>query len=194
MDFSIKTPITIDDLVNMDEDQWIEVSNGEIVETDMSAASYLHAIINDNVYGLLRTYVKSKHLGRVFGDGLTFVLNVDSKGIQYARIPDCSFVRHDNTKPDFDITGFFIGAPDLAIEVISPSETAEIIQAKIRDYLRFGTEQVWVLYPTTKTVHVYHSATLKTVQIYEASDTLVASSLFPDLELSVADFFVLDDE
>lgn len=193
MKYGIKIPISLEHLSQMGEDKWIEVANGEIVETDMSAASYLHAIIIDNVYGHLRKYVKSNQLGRVFGDGLTYVLNVDDEGVQHARIPDCSFIRREREKVDFDITGFFIGAPDLAVEVISPSETAEMIEAKIHDYLTFGTQQVWVLYPTTKSVYDYHANSPKTVKVLTGKDILEAPDLFPELGINVAEFFVLDD-
>lgn len=66
-----RTISTIENLIELDEDAWIEVVNGELVETDMSAAGYMHTLVIENPYNMLRPFVYGNKLGRVHIDGLT---------------------------------------------------------------------------------------------------------------------------
>ena len=84
----------------------------------------------------------------------------------------------------------FPGVPDLAIEVISPSENASDVQTKIRTYLDKGTEQVWVAYPMIREVFQYRRET-RAVQRYTGSDPLDTDSLFPGLVLTLDAIFKL---
>jgi Uma2 family endonuclease len=172
------------------EDNWIEVVNGEIVPT-MSAANISHAYIITNVLRVLLLFVEQHDLGYVFGDGLHYRLDASSQGLKNTRLPDVSFVRKHRIAPDIDPKGLFPGAPDLAVEVVSSTETQEITLAKVRDYLHYGTEQAWVLYPTLKEVHVYQAADPQHIRAYRGDDGLTAESLFPGLTISVGQFFML---
>lgn len=189
------TGITVDDLMQLDEDRWFEVVDGQLVETDMAAAGFLHIHVIINIYELLKPHVRKNRLGRVFPDGLTYNLYVDEQGKVYAsRIPDVSFVRRENLPVNFDLKRPFPGAPDLAVEVVSPSESADTLRQKIRDYLRYGTEQVWVAYSGEKEVFVYQGKTARDVQIYGETDTFEAPTLFPGLQIKVAEIFTLNTD
>ena len=186
------TGVSIEDLLQLDEDQRWEVVDGQLVEVDMSAAGFLHVIVIDNLYDRLKPHVKAHNLGRVQTDGLSCNLYVDERGVQHSRIPDLSFIRHDQIPADIDWAKPFPGAPILAVEVVSPSETALSIQRKVEDYLRFGTEQVWVIYPQTEVLHIYHSQTPEVVQVYRADQTLQDDDLLPGWELRVGELFAVD--
>jgi Uma2 family endonuclease len=68
--------------------------------------------------------------------------------------PDASFLRLERVRETAD-DGYFIGAPELAVEVVSPSETARDLQRKVSLLLAAGSQIVWVVYPETQTVTVH---------------------------------------
>lgn len=184
-DAPAKTVITIDDLLRLGaEDQWVEIVDGEVIP--MSPTGFQHNFVTKRTFRVLDDFVEARDLGYIGGDGLIFVLHVDEEGVRHTRIPDVFFIRKERL-PDFDFTKPFPGAPDLAIEVVSPSEDEETILDKLESYFTYGSEQVWVLYPAHKAVYQYFD--LKTVKIYRDDDVLTAESLFPGLEIQVSDFF-----
>ena len=73
------------------------------------------------------------------------------------RGPDAYYVSAERGPSDGAPEGFWIIAPDLAVEVVSPSETVEEVRQKIHDYLAAGTRLVWTVYPRTREV-VVHTA------------------------------------
>ncbi len=81
--------------------------------------------------------------------------------------------------------GYLHGAPDLAVEVVSPSETAAILDRKVRRLLAAGESEVWVVYPETRTVHVFRRSGS---QVKQAADR-IATDVLPGWEANVADFF-----
>lgn len=124
-------------------------------------------------------------------DGLTYVLKVSDSSVQKTRLPDLSYIKPGRIPANFDWSQPFPGAPDLAVEVVSPNEDATELQGKIRDYFEAGTEEVWVIYPDHRTLHQYRRADPTTVRLYNADDTLEPAGLFPGLALQVADLFVI---
>lgn len=73
------------------------------------------------------------------------------------RGPDVFFLAAERIPEEGLPTGFIQGAPDLAVEVVSPNDTVAEIQAKVQEYLEHGTRLVGILEPTTRTVTVYRS-------------------------------------
>lgn len=80
-----------------------------------------------------------------------FVLRRDPDRV---RSPDVWFLSHERLK-EVTREGFYEGAPDLAVEVVSPGEEAEGVLAKVLDYLEAGAKAVWLVYPELKAVEVY---------------------------------------
>jgi Uma2 family endonuclease len=100
--------------------------------------------------------------------------------------PDVSFLRAEHvraTEPD----GYFTGAPDLAIEIVSPSDSARDLDRKVEALLAGGGQQVWVVYPDSRNVHVFLRD--RTSRIRSIGDTLSIPDLLPGLELPVAKLF-----
>jgi Uma2 family endonuclease len=83
---------------------------------------------------------------------------------------------------------FFDGAPDLAIEVVSPSNRPSNLLQKIAELLAAGTQRVWVVYPLTRTVAEHTSE--GDLRIYNAEEVLTAPDLLPGFMLPVARVFV----
>ena len=83
-------------------------------------------------------------------------------------------------------------APDLAVEVVSPSDVAQDVRRKVIDYLQAGTRLVWVVYPDTRTVDVYRPG--QDVRVVEAQSALHGEDLLPDFELPLRELFDVLEE
>lgn len=189
MAIPVQVGVTQADLLRLGaQDQRYEVIQGELVS--MSPVGVLHVLVAANVYRLLYAFAVEHKLGYVFTDSLIYVLERDSHNrIIKAYIPDCSFVRKDNFPTDFDIKDPFPGVPDLAVEVISPGDSAAEMLEKVRGYLAKGTEQVWVLYPEQAELHQYARNT-ELVRVYRGEDEVEASAFFPGLQIVTASLFI----
>src|SRR5688572_17100862 len=123
----LRTGVTEDELMRP-ENEWAEVIDGVLVETETDMMGLLHTIVIHNLYDRLRPFVKANKLGYVHGDGLKYILHIDENGIQTSRTPDLAFLHsgHDLTK--LDMQRPFYGAPNLAVEVASPGQsTADML-------------------------------------------------------------------
>jgi Uma2 family endonuclease len=144
----------------------------------------LQSLIVVNCAYALRSYVKARRLGHVFLDGAGYELpNGDDL------IPDVSFVRADRLPPALPVK--FEGAPDLAIEVFSPSNQEREMLDKAESYLRSGAQLVWIAYPTQQTVDVCtltDDGALK-VQHIAAGGTLNGGDVLPGFTLALSDVF-----
>jgi Uma2 family endonuclease len=107
---------------NADDDTYFEVIDGEIIEEER-AMSWEHFDLIRLLYLFLHGYVEAHQLGTVYPDGVRYILQGSSSAIQRARRPDLSFLRAGRLTPDFDPRGDFVGAPDLAVEVISGQDS-----------------------------------------------------------------------
>lgn len=182
------TGVTLEEYMAVDEDAWAEVINGEIITQDMTAASYTHKVVIDNLYNILKAHAREHKLGYVYSDGLTFTLLMVGDTIRSARIPDVCFIRRQNFIADFDHDKPYPGKPDLAVEVVSPTERTGETQQKIQDYQSAVTEQVWVIYPNQKTLHQYITGS-KTITVFTSGDTFAPETLFPGLAIPVGALF-----
>ncbi|MGB7416239.1 MAG: Uma2 family endonuclease [Thermosynechococcaceae cyanobacterium] len=127
-----------------------ELVDGELI--DMGNSGMEHGDIGSFLGGLLAIYVRKHKLGAVCDSSTAFNVKNGNK-----RSPDISFVARERLvglkRPP---RGFFQGAPDLAVEILSPNNTVEEIHKKIVEYFDNGTRLVWVIHPDEKYVLVYH--------------------------------------
>lgn len=105
------------------------------------------------------------------------------------RCPDVSFMRKERLPGGEAPNTFGDAAPDLAIEIISPSEDEADMARKVGEYFASGAEQVWHVFPETQTVAVYTSPDVS--RAYRSEDTLTGGTLLPDFACPVADLFIL---
>lgn len=131
----------------------------------------------------LRRYVEEHGLGEVCGVETGFILSTDPPTV---RAPDAAFVAAERIPPG-GVKGFFPGPPDLAVEIVSPSDTASDIQAKVFDYLDAGARLVWVVYPETRMVAVQR--TRAEARFLTGADALDGGDLLPGFRLEVARLF-----
>jgi Uma2 family endonuclease len=140
------------------------------------ASRLIHALVD---------FVDEHDSGEVYTAEPGFVLKPEPEAI--VRAPDVAFVRKDRIPPPDEQTGFWPVAPDLVIEIVSPSDSADEIQAKVQDYLDAGTRLIWVVYPATKTVTEYRKrGALRQLDI---DDVLKGSSVLPGFSYPLKQLF-----
>jgi Uma2 family endonuclease len=101
------------------------------------------------------------------------------------RAPDAWFVRADRVKAGVDEAGFFNGPPDLAIEVLSPSDRFKDVMLKIRDYLEAGVPLIWVLDAQSRVTAVFRP--VAPVRFLDLDDTLDGEDVLPGFRLPLRD-------
>jgi Uma2 family endonuclease len=187
----IRTIITLADLQRLDaDDKWVEVEDGAIIE-DEHDVTFLHLIIMQNLFLLLHPFVRTNKLGSVYMDGVRYILAGTPDDIERARKPDLSFLRAGRIPPDFDWSGDFVGAPDLAVEIISPGQTNTVLLPKISCYLEVGSDEAWLIYPHRKALYQYRRSADEP-SIYTGDDVIHTTELFPGLRLVVSDLFATE--
>jgi Uma2 family endonuclease len=143
-----------------------------------------HGVATYNLVFMLGDYVRQQRLGRVFGDGIGYEL---LRLPHTVRVPDASFVRADRLPPEGVHPGLLKFAPDLAVEVLSPSETASDLEEKLDDYTVSGTPLIWVIDPVRRTVMIV--AADAPVRWLREGDTLDGGSVIRGFSCAVADIF-----
>jgi Uma2 family endonuclease len=157
-----------------------EVSRGMLVREPRPGQQ--HGEIVAELTYLLRGYLETRPVGRIVTEG-GFLLSTAPLTL---RGPDVAFVRAERLSSEKN-PRFFRGAPDLAIEVVSPSNRAGEILQKIAELLDAGTQIAWIVYPATQTVAEHTGA--GDVRVLHANDLLTAPELLPGFELRVARIF-----
>ncbi|MFK7818740.1 MAG: Uma2 family endonuclease [Planctomycetaceae bacterium] len=171
---------TADDLfANPPDGPW-ELVRGELHH--MSPAGSKHGWVILNIAGPLREFVLANQLGFVFGAETGFVIETDPDTV---RAPDVAFVRKDRVEGELP-DQFFPGAPDIAVEVLSPSDSASSVQEKSEDWLNAGCHEVWLVDPRRKTAS---KCTLGETGMLTQSVNELSTELMPGFELTVAAIF-----
>lgn len=144
--------------------------------------SLRHDEVRKRLEQILDTVVARQRLGAVFGH-VGFVLARDPDTV---RGPDLSFVTRARLC-GIDNSHFFEGAPDLAIEILSPSNRPYQMRAKVADYLAAGCRLVWVVDPLHRTVTTYRA--LLAPQVILVDDELDGGDVLPGLRINVGSIF-----
>ena len=182
---TIKTKSTVEDLLAIPRDDrrgyHYELIRGELTKT--VPAGFAHSAYAINIAIRLGTYTERHELGRVVGADSTFLLATDP---DHARMPDVGFVRRERVSSLAAMTGAFHGAPDLAVEVISPNDRLTQVADKAQDWLEHGTSMVVVVNPRNRTVQVH---TIEGITSLTQADTLDGGEVVPGWSMPVADIF-----
>ena len=120
----------------------VELVRGEPRMTPFPGGA--HGVVCGNLLAKLMPHVSAQRLGRVFADGVGYELVALPHTV---RGPDVSFVRAERLPASGVGPGLLRMAPDLAVEVLSPSETAALLEEKLNDYVMAGTSLIWVVDP-----------------------------------------------
>jgi Uma2 family endonuclease len=134
---------------------------------------------------LLWAFIRPRNLGicATADGGMRLAADPDT-----VRAPDVSFVRAERLPAGGLKAGYFAGAPDLAVEVLSPTDRFSDVQRKVRDYLAAGTRLVWVIDPEARTAIVYRPD--GRVTFLDEDGVLDGEDVVPDFSLALADVWV----
>ena len=146
----------------------------------MSPPGFTHGAVTINVGALLYNYVKANKLGVVVGGDPGFTLEV---GPDTVLAPDVAFVTQERV---ISTTGFYPGPPDLAVEVISPSDTLPQVARKTALWLELGAKSVWNVNPKKRTVEVNRADGSK--HLLHETDVLVDDTV-PGFRVKVSEIF-----
>jgi Uma2 family endonuclease len=170
------------DIVPPRGDMLYEVVDGQIVEKTLGTRA---ANIATLLTGLLVPFVRAHRLGRVMTESL-FRLDPAAK---LERRPDVAFVSNErwpwNRRVPDEAAWSIV--PDLTIEIVSPSNTANEVQGKVQEYFRAGARQVWVVYPKTFQIYIYDAP--NQIRVLGRGDELDGGALLPGFRLAVATLF-----
>jgi Uma2 family endonuclease len=163
------------------EGVWLrELDEGVVIE--MGYPSLKHGTVQGNGFSLLKQAARQIGADYAISQNAGFRLAANT-----SRGPDICLLRRDRLASMEVRWGAHFGAPDLVVEVISPSETAVGIERKIRQYLRAGVVSVWVMYHETRHVVVYRSS--GRIDSYESGQSIEEPELFPGVALPVDELF-----
>jgi Uma2 family endonuclease len=182
--FQEKKVWTADDLLALaDDENRYEIVRGELMV--MTPASVRHGKFAARLVRAIGSHVEQHALGEAYTAEPGFQLEAKPLTI---RAPDVAFVRRERIPPAGEPEGFWAIAPDLVVEIVSPSETAEEVHAKVADYLRAGTQLLWLVYPASRTVMEYRPP--MQAQRLTVEDDLDGGDVVPGFRYPLKQLFV----
>jgi Uma2 family endonuclease len=178
-----KMLITAEQLLHMPSaGKRLELVKGELIE--MPPAGGRHGKIASKIDRLLGTFVEKTNAGETFAAETGFRLAHDPDTVRAADVAFISKAR----LPQGDLPDGFWGiVPDLVVEVMSPSDTAPQVQAKVEDWLSAGVRLVWVVYPNTRSVVVYNAQ--REARVLATNETLTGEPVLPGFTCKVSELF-----
>lgn len=172
----------VDDLMDCpDDDAYIyELVEGTLVRVEGSG--YLASAIGVTISAALKAYVRPRRMGRVTGaDGI-----YKFPGARTGLVPDVGFYGAQHRAQVVDRTKPVPFAPDLAVEVASPSQEQDDMDAKAALYFRGGTRLVWVVWPGDEHVDIWHPGDRQPVTLHRG-DMLAGEDVIPGFRHPVDD-------
>lgn len=175
-------PVTGDELLHMPECNPCELVSGRIVP--MTLTSPAHGRIEVNVAAALKQFLRTRNLGVVMA-GEVGVFTARSPDT--VRAPDILFLSHERDARRTSRQGFLDVAPELAVEIISPTDRPDQVRRKLAEYFAAGVRLAWVIDPAARAVRVHRG--VSDVQSLACGETLTGGDVLPGFEIPVDDVF-----
>ena len=160
----------------------------ELIEGElqvMAAAGGKHGKVASTISGEFYLHLKAHQSGV----GVTAETGFYTRGdTQTVRAPDYAYIRKEKVPSAGLPDGYLNIVPDLVVEVISPTDRAGEVDQKTQEWLDFGVEIVWVVYPTTERVFVYTRGE-RSPALFTREDTITGGRVLPDFAVPVRTFF-----
>ncbi len=188
--------MTVLERVNTAEDLWaishdpendqrrFELSEGILVE--MTPAGVQHGKYALKFGRRVGNFVEEHQLGETTAAETGYILFKNPTGKDTVRAPDVGFITSARVPKTGLPDGYFLGAPDLAVEVISPNDEADDVQLRVTQFLKYGTRMVVLVYPKSQTVVVHTRTGSITLDINGEFD---GGDVLPGFKLAVRDIF-----
>lgn len=162
----------------LDPERNYEVVNGVPEEKEMPGAR--HSGISTRLGRKLGNFIEENNLGEIYQEA-SFQIGMQE------RIPDLAFIPLDRLPSEGEPETKWLILPDLAVEVVSPSDYYEKVHAKAMEYLTAGVKVVWIISPENQTITVYRSAT--NIMAFPPESELTCEDLFPGFRCQLSDIF-----
>jgi len=180
---TVTRAVTAEELLRFADDSFrYELVKGEIRK--MSPAGSEHGKIAMRLGARLELYVEANNLGQVFAAETGFRISSNPDTV---RAPDVAFVSRERIEKTGTPEGYFPGAPDLAIEVVSPSDAYAEVEEKVGDWLDAGAKMVVVVNPGKRSISIHLPSG---ITLLKESDTLNGGEVVPGWSVSVKELFV----
>jgi Uma2 family endonuclease len=164
--------------VALDPERNYEIVNGVPEEKEMPGAR--HSGICSRLDRRLGAYVEANHLGEVYAES-SFQIGINE------RIPDLAFISAARLPAEGEPITKWLIPPDLAIEIISPTDYYEKVHTKALSYLSGGVKQVWVVSPEAQTITIYRSTT--DIMLFPPEGELTSEDLLPGFRCPLREIF-----
>ncbi|BCX03565.1 MAG: hypothetical protein KatS3mg053_1503 [Candidatus Roseilinea sp.] len=169
---------SVDDMYHVPRDgQKYELIEGELI---VSPAGMKHEEVGTELLFLIRSFLAKERLGKVFGSSVGYQL-----AERILLSPDVSFVRTERLPGGESPEGFGQFAPDLAVEIISPSDSMTTIEDKVELYLKHGAQLVWVINPKLRRATIYRAD--GSVSVVRGDGMLSGEAVLPGFACALAD-------
>jgi Uma2 family endonuclease len=176
--------MTADDLWRLPNDGMRHELVKGVLHT-MPPAGFEHGVVGINLSTPLDQHVRANRLGIVVAAETGFLIATNPDTV---RAPAVGFVRQDRIQATGIPRRYWPGAPDLAVEVVSPSDTVFAVDDKVQEWLTAGARLVWVVNPRQRTVTVHRAGGAPT--ILTVSDVLDGEQVVPGFSMRVSELFV----
>jgi Uma2 family endonuclease len=177
------TLVTAEELMRMPDDGYrYELIKGEVLRMPPTGGE--HGVTTMKLGTRLARYVEEKGLGVVFAAETGFKIATDPDTV---RAPDAAFVRRERVPPEGVPKGYWPGAPDLAVEVVSPHDAYTEVEEKVFEWIDAGAQMVIVVNPRRRTVTVYRSR--EQITVLGEGSTLGGGDVLPGFSCQVSELF-----
>ena len=168
--------------LSKDSSHRYELIKGEVIV--MSPAGAKHGDIALEIGARIRIHATDHQFGRAFGAETGFLIDRNPDTV---RAPDAAFVSQARLRETGVPATYFPGAPDLAVEVVSPGDTAGEVEEKVQMWLAHGASLVWVIHPAPRTVTVFRSD--GSANVLHDDDLLDGEAVLPGFTFPIARLF-----
>jgi Uma2 family endonuclease len=177
------TPVTAEQLLQMPSDGYrYELLAGELHK--MSPGGWRHGKVGGRLYRFIAAYLDRNPCGEALLAETGFILSRDPDTV---RAPDIAFIANEHIPAELPEEAFWPGAPDLAVEVVSPGDTYREVDEKAKAWLTAGARVVWVVNPLVRTLSVYRAGT--PILTLTEADELLGEDVLQGFRCWVADIF-----
>jgi Uma2 family endonuclease len=175
--------MTAEELMELPDDGFrYELVNGELEK--MPPPGFPHGRIAMRLGIYVGQFILEHGLGEAVATDTGFKLTSNPDTVL---APDFAFITTERFREGKDTEGYWLGPPDLAVEVLSPSDRAGKVKQEIARWFSFGTRQIWIVDPKHSNITVYRSPSDSTV--FSGSDFLEAQDLLPGFRISLERIF-----
>ena len=165
------------------DEKRLELVEGVIYEIPPAGGE--HGEIGANLLITIGSHIQQQQLGHVTAAETGYILFTNDDGKDTVRAPDVGYISYERM-PDRLAPTYIPLPPDLAIEVVSPNDKADDIEAKINQYLKAGVRMIVFVYPALRTVNVFKGSEIVRLS---GDDLLDFGEILPGYSLHIREIF-----